>query len=143
MSVWCIQISQKTNNPNLEIAIASTMTYWIFWTFWTTQTFKTFTELPDLWTFRIFQGTSDSKNTLGTLPRSFGEISGILWGYFFILQSLTTSKISDYKSVADVQSKNLLEWKLLVYEQLLRVVFFYVFGAKNLSCIKWKQLIFF
>ena len=77
MSVWCLQISQKTNNPKLEIAMAWTMTYWISWTFWTTKTFKTFTDLPDLWTFRIFQGPSGFENTSETFsPDLLGKFQG-------------------------------------------------------------------
>ena len=59
----------------------------------------------------------------------FIEVSG---EYFFILQSLTTSK----------KSKNLLDWKLpglTNYEQLFRAVFFLNIIASALkSCIKWS-----
>ena len=53
------------------------MTYWISWTFWTSQTFKTFTDLPDLWTFRIFQGPSNSEITSDPFSRHLqGKFQG-------------------------------------------------------------------
>jgi hypothetical protein len=58
-------------------------------------------------------------------------------GYFFILQSFTTSKMrkfQTYKTISVAQSKSLLDQKLVVwwdYEQLLRRGFFMFWGAKK------------